>query len=198
MKIKQAQRRDAIMQIALGMFREIGFEATSMSQIAARVGGSKGTLYNYFASKEDLLLAAMLDEAQKSADTFEAALNDAGELSTQLLGFVRSLLEILQNEDTIKILRVAISVSHTTDIGQQFYELAIVDFWDKVARRLADSVKQGVLRNEDPQQMARHLRGLCQIDLVPSLMGVPVHLSAAELDKLAKNNVDVFLRAYGA
>ncbi|MBP6019958.1 MAG: TetR/AcrR family transcriptional regulator [Burkholderiaceae bacterium] len=198
MKTKQAQRRDAIMQIALDMFREVGFEATSMSQIAARVGGSKATLYNYFASKEELLLAAMLDEAKKSADTFEAALNDAGELSTQLLRFVRSLLEILQSEETIKILRVAISVSNTTDVGRQFYELAIVDFWNKVARLLADSVKQGTLRDEDPCQMARHLRGLCQIDLVPTLMGASVHLSAAELDKLAQSNVDVFLRAYGA
>lgn len=198
MKTKQAQRRDAIMQIALDMFREIGFEATSMSQIATRLGGSKGTLYNYFASKEELLLAAMLDEAQKSADTFDAALNDAGELSTQLLRFVRSLLEILQNEDTIKILRVAISVSHSTDIGKQFYELAIVEFWDKVAKRLADSIQQGILRDEDPKQMARHLRGLCQIDLIPALMGVPVHRSATELDTLAKNNVAMFLRAYGA
>lgn len=198
MKTKQAQRRDAIMQTALGMFREIGFEATSMSQISASLGGSKGTLYNYFSSKEELLLAAMLDEAQKSADTFDAALDKAGELSTQLLGFVHSLLDILQNEDTIKILRVAISVSHSTDIGKQFYKLAIVDFWDKVANRLADSIKQGILRDEDPKQMAKHLRSLCQIDLVAALMGVPANRSAAELDTLAKNIVDVFLRAYGA
>ncbi|NYT64718.1 TetR/AcrR family transcriptional regulator [Alcaligenaceae bacterium] len=198
MKTKQAQRRDAIMQIALGMFREIGFEATSMSQIAASVGGSKGTLYNYFASKEELLLAAMLDEAQKSADTFEAALNDASDLATQLQRFARSLLETLQDEDTIKILRVAISVSNTTDVGSQFYELAIVDFWNKVALMLDDAVKQGSLRPEDPQKMATHLRCLCQINLVQALMGVPTKRSAAQLDECAQSIVAMFLRAYAS
>ncbi len=197
MKTKKAQRRDAIMQVALNMFREVGFEAASMSQIAARVGGSKATLYNYFPSKEELLLAAMLDEAEKSAETFESALNEANELSTQLQRFVRSLLETLQNENTIKILRVAISVSNTTDVGRQFYELAIVDFWTKVALMLADAVKQGTLRAEDPCQMATHLRCICQMDLMAALMGVPVKRSDAELDRYAKSSVEAFLRSYG-
>ena len=62
---KGRERRDKILEVASEVFRENGFEATSMSQIAALAGGSKGTLYNYFPSKEDLLLAVLLTGAQE-------------------------------------------------------------------------------------------------------------------------------------
>src|SRR3546814_3896105 len=67
MRTKSEARKDAILGVALEVFREVGFEAASMSQISARVGGSKATLYNYFASKEELLLEAMLFSAHKHA-----------------------------------------------------------------------------------------------------------------------------------
>jgi AcrR family transcriptional regulator len=54
-------RRQAIMQIARDIFLEEGYAAASMSAIAARLGGSKGTLYNYFASKEELFKAVIQD-----------------------------------------------------------------------------------------------------------------------------------------
>ena len=50
-------RRGAILDAAEKVFLEEGFAAASMSAIAARVGGSKGTLYNYFKSKEALFEA---------------------------------------------------------------------------------------------------------------------------------------------
>ena len=56
---KGRERRDKILEVASEVFRENGFEATSMSQIAALAGGSKGTLYNYFPSKASLLAAVV-------------------------------------------------------------------------------------------------------------------------------------------
>ena len=51
------QRREAILNVAREVFFEQGYSAASMSTIAARLGGSKGTLYNYFKSKEELFEA---------------------------------------------------------------------------------------------------------------------------------------------
>ena len=49
-----------------------GFAATSMSAIATRLGGSKGTLYNYFKSKEELFGAVVSREcAGLAASLFE-------------------------------------------------------------------------------------------------------------------------------
>ena len=54
-------RRRAILDVAGDAFRQDGYAATSRSSIAARLGGSKGTLYNYFRSKEELFAAFMED-----------------------------------------------------------------------------------------------------------------------------------------
>ena len=50
-------RRQAILEAALHMFAEHGFEAARLDDVAARAGVAKGTLYLYFASKEALFEA---------------------------------------------------------------------------------------------------------------------------------------------
>src|SRR6204780_5843981 len=55
------ERREHILKVAREVFFEYGYSAASMSQIAARLGGSKGTLYNYFKSKEELFEAQVRD-----------------------------------------------------------------------------------------------------------------------------------------
>src|ERR1700690_1558832 len=54
---QKAGRREGILKAAALLFRRDGFAATSMEQIAERAELSTGTVYNYFASKGDLLLA---------------------------------------------------------------------------------------------------------------------------------------------
>ena len=48
-------RREEIYRKALGLFTERGYDATSVSQLADELGLSKGGLYHYFKSKEQLL-----------------------------------------------------------------------------------------------------------------------------------------------
>jgi AcrR family transcriptional regulator len=54
-------RRRAILEAARTLFAQQGVEATSMDALAARAELAKGTLYLYFKSKEELLIA-MLEE----------------------------------------------------------------------------------------------------------------------------------------
>jgi len=49
------EKESLILQTALSMFASKGFESTPVSAIAKEAGISKGLMYNYFESKEDLL-----------------------------------------------------------------------------------------------------------------------------------------------
>src|ERR1700760_3697848 len=60
-------RRKAILAIARDVFLTEGYAAASMSAIASRLGGSKGTLYNYFPSKEALFAEFMRNECEAEA-----------------------------------------------------------------------------------------------------------------------------------
>jgi len=54
---KKLDTRERLLQVALALFVAHGYEATSMDEIAERSDVSRGTVFNYFARKEDFLLA---------------------------------------------------------------------------------------------------------------------------------------------
>ncbi|MCT9934421.1 TetR/AcrR family transcriptional regulator [Planotetraspora sp. A-T 1434] len=56
---KKLQTRQAIFGAALELFRERGFADVSVAEIAARAGISKMTVFNYFPTKEDIVMGPM-------------------------------------------------------------------------------------------------------------------------------------------
>jgi TetR/AcrR family transcriptional regulator len=84
---KRARRKDArpgeLLEAALDLFVEKGFAATRAEEVAARAGVSKGTLFLYFASKEELFKAVVRQnisgrfaEWQDEFDRFEGSTAD--------------------------------------------------------------------------------------------------------------------------
>ncbi|MEL6970339.1 MAG: TetR/AcrR family transcriptional regulator [Bacteroidota bacterium] len=65
-EIRQRSRQ-RIMDAALALFGSIGYQTTSISKIAKAAGISKGLMYNYFASKQELLEAIIIAEAEEGA-----------------------------------------------------------------------------------------------------------------------------------
>ncbi|HLU16293.1 MAG TPA: TetR/AcrR family transcriptional regulator [Burkholderiaceae bacterium] len=196
MRIKSQTRREVILATALDLFREVGFEAASMSQIAARAGGSKTTLYNHFSSKEELLLEALLTSAREYAQEVRQLLQESDDLPTQLHRFVFSLLKLINDPATIEIMRVAVSVGGTTDIGLRFYEMGTQEPWQDIANVLRQELERRKLP-ADPELMAKHLRDLCQTDVIANLLGAGKPLTDQETQDKAAYIVDLFLRAHG-
>ncbi len=59
-EIRETRKRE-IMDTALELFANEGFDVTSISKIAGKAGISKGLLYNYFKGKEDLIKTIIFD-----------------------------------------------------------------------------------------------------------------------------------------
>jgi AcrR family transcriptional regulator len=59
-----AARREQILQTALGLFAERGFDATSTRQIAKEVGVAEGLIFHYFPTKASLLTAILEDRLE--------------------------------------------------------------------------------------------------------------------------------------
>lgn len=68
------EREQLILREGEALIAEKGYSETSMDDIAARVGVSKGTLYLHFASKEDLVLAIVEANLHVFADSVKAIL----------------------------------------------------------------------------------------------------------------------------
>ena len=92
---KQARPRE-LLDAALAVFVEKGFAAARAEEIAARAGVSKGTLYLYFDSKEDLLRALIAEgfssRIEVRADQVATSTEASGELLLHALTAWRSSL----------------------------------------------------------------------------------------------------------
>lgn len=70
-KHRPRTRKDRIMDAALRIFAEKGFQNTTIAEISKKAGVSEATVYEYFGTKEDLLFAI---PEKISNDTFEESL----------------------------------------------------------------------------------------------------------------------------
>lgn len=70
----KCERRAAIIDAAVGLLREAPLGVFSVDSLARRAGLAKGTLYLYFGTREEVLLAVHAERAQNLFDVLERAL----------------------------------------------------------------------------------------------------------------------------
>ncbi|MEV5072371.1 TetR/AcrR family transcriptional regulator [Microbacterium sp. LMI12-1-1.1] len=91
--------RDQVLTVAVTLFNEQGYDATSVADLASRLGLTKSALYHHFDSKEQLLALALdeaLDGLEGVLDAPDAAVDDPAErLGAVLRGAVRVLVDKL-------------------------------------------------------------------------------------------------------
>ena len=75
------QKEQDILKSASQLFTELGFNATSTKKIAQNAGVSEGTVFNYFASKNDILIAVI---SEMYAELTENAKNGIAQYSSTL------------------------------------------------------------------------------------------------------------------
>ncbi|MCF8473154.1 MAG: TetR/AcrR family transcriptional regulator [Emcibacter sp.] len=91
--------KDKIRQAALLLFAKNGFHTTSISQIAEAANVSKGLTYNYFKSKEDLLLAIINKASEEMFSIAETMIPNKNYDKTLRLFLDRYFLSIETNKD---------------------------------------------------------------------------------------------------
>lgn len=221
MKKKTDSRRQAILEAAKVVFEEVGFEQATMSEISARVGGSKATLYRYFDSKEALFLELVRTSATQlsgqmlslfdpciavsvkpslltKATETKPLLNPEEDVSTVLTGLGERILEIFYTRQRMATKRMVIAVASNPEIGKLFYENGPAKGLKYIETYIDSVMKEGKLRQADPRVMAAHFRGLLDSEIYePSLFNAIPELDASQITAIVKRAVTVFMTAYG-
>jgi AcrR family transcriptional regulator len=199
MRVKTEAKREAILAAASHVFQESGYEGASMTEIARRIGGSKGTLYGYFSSKEELFVAVVHDEANKQFEPVFAALNkEINDLpkTLQLLG--EKIIEYLCSVSAVQSRRAILAESGRTDIGKMFYETGPKQGMQKLAVVLEKQMVLGRLKQSDPMLVAIQLGALLDCETVTPLMfGVEKTLSKSQIKLAVSRALNTFFAAYG-
>lgn len=151
-----AKRQD-ILNAARNVFAQKGYENATLDEIALKAEFAKGTLYNYFDSKEKLfdeIIAGMLDEMTALAKHSTAK---GGSIREQFQQYADRVIEYYKaNEDILLILMREINrMGRTRERAHLSHMMQGVSV---LASVLADSLKKGIqnktIIKEDPEDLA--------------------------------------------
>jgi AcrR family transcriptional regulator len=133
--IEEASTRERILDVALDLFIEKGFDGTSLREISEKLGFTKAALYYHFASKDDILLAlhmrthelgraalATLIEGPISLEAWEALL-DA--VLDQMLAQSKLLLMHERNQAALEKLHRKDHDAEHVDLQERFRQVLV-------------------------------------------------------------------------
>lgn len=222
MRVKTDARREAILSAAKEVFEELGFEQATMSEITARLGSSKATLYRYFESKEALFLELVRRSAREHGGesmsialkhgrelpgqgfppkVLEAAnlLDPAEDVTIALKRFGKFVLKTFHTPQKLATHRMVISASINPEIGKLFYENGPKKGMKFLERYFESVMDNGKLRSADARVVACHFRGLLDSEAHEAgLFNVVTELSDKRIAGIVDRAVDVFILAYGS
>ena len=196
---KWQRRKEArpaeIVAAALAVFAEKGFASARTEDIAARAGISKGALYLYFPTKEDLFCAVVHEAVVPNIEALTAQMRAA---DMPFAALVRTMLP--RFAEMVLITRLGAVAKMVVGESGNFPELARV-WYDSVISRaigmlsglIADAQQRGEIRPGDPRTHAFSIMG-------PMMMGViwhetfsPIGGEAIDLPAVASQHVETVL-----
>jgi AcrR family transcriptional regulator len=197
-RLDRDARREAILDVARDVFLEEGYANASMSTIAARVGGSKGTLYNYFKNKEQLFAAYVVRHCAWQRDAMFELSADIDDIRAALTRVGRTYLSIVLSDFSMANFRVIVAeAQRTPEIGRAFYETGPKSGSELLGAILQKAVDNGQLKTDDPVHAAHQFIGLCQNRMMKArLCNAMAEPTPAQIDAEVLPAVDVFLRAF--
>jgi AcrR family transcriptional regulator len=116
-------RRSEILQSALELFGEEGFEKVTVESIAKKAGIAKGSFYNYFKSKEDVYEAVVSFVASQTLEATKEILDGAGSPKERLLRYIDWTFEMAAKQEK----SLSRALSPNADKAQQKIYLAALD-----------------------------------------------------------------------
>ncbi len=150
--------RGRLLTEAARLFREKGYERTTVRDLAAAVGIQSGSLFHHFRTKEEILKAVMVETIRLNTALMQAALEAAESNRAKLRGLIRAELESI-NGQTGEAMAVLVFEWRSLSASSQAEVLELRDIYEKLWLDVLESLKgEGALEAE-PFVVRRMLTG---------------------------------------
>ena len=189
------ERPGEICAAALAVFAEKGFAAARLDEIARRAGVSKGTLYLYFADKEQLFRAVVRNTVSPNVETIRQALTAADlPFADVVRMFLPRFAEITARVPVGPVAKMVVGESRNfPELAKVWHDEVVSRVIGAIAELIARAQERGEVRAGDPRLHAFTLMG-------PMLMGIlyretlePVGGAPLDIAALARQHADTVL-----
>ncbi len=192
-----SSKRRQILEGARKLFLDLGFDGASMGEIARAAGVSKGTLYVYFADKNQLF-EAIVEEEVLDQQKVAFNLDPARGVAITLREFGQAYIELLCRPGGGSAIRTVMAIAERMpEVGGRFYENVVAHTIARLAAYLDARVTAGDLKIEDSKLAASQFMMSCQASLfLPFVFQASPAPSAARIAHVVESATRMFLAAY--
>jgi TetR/AcrR family transcriptional regulator of autoinduction and epiphytic fitness len=194
-KARRNGSRQAIVAAAERLFLERGFGSVSMDELAEAAGVARRTLYNQFASKEEIFREMLLRVAGQLEDAFPPGIETQGEVENVLGLVARMILELHKRPEYLGFLRMVVADSRQFPWIAEEFAAVMEPQAERFVRYLAHLTTMGILDCRNPLLAAHQFMGMLnELTLWPWMTGresVPV----PEQD-IIEETIRMFLQHY--
>lgn len=149
-----AARRNMIIDAAIEVISEQGFQRTTIKQIASKAGIADGTIYNYFKNKDDILLGIVARLSEEEAQDINMAGAEALDFAAFLEMFVNPRMdEINGRYQTLKV--VLPEMMTNPELGSRAYEQIYGPMFVVIEQYFQQLIADDQIDGRDPALTAR-------------------------------------------
>jgi TetR/AcrR family transcriptional regulator len=157
---RQSAGEKAILDAAVQLFSECGYDGVSMRQIAEAAGVSKANIYHHFASKDVLYLAILNRSAQHLSEIVEDLAEGEGDFQQRLRSFTRAHHDHLFANETALRLVIREAFSGDEEKSRVVVEQVVGGIFNRMVSIFRAGQQAGLLRPDlDPGLCATLLMG---------------------------------------
>ncbi|WP_018606650.1 TetR/AcrR family transcriptional regulator [Uliginosibacterium gangwonense] len=198
MRHRSEEKREAILEAAAQVFGEVGFERASMTEISARAGGARATIYSYFESKEELFFDAMLKTTAAEFEATHQALESGTEnVEEALKRFGHHFLSVLYSPEVQAIRRVVIAEAGRSNLGQLCFERGVQKSDARVAEFLDRAILAGKIKPTNTKIATKHLCALLEAEFTDYFhFQIAAIINDQTINAAVARAVEVFMAAY--
>ena len=189
---RKEDRPQEITEAAFAAFAEKGFTATRVEEVARRAGVSKGLLYLYFKTKEELFKAVIRSVVRPRLDALTRTLDSPDSSAEAIIrGPVLDFMKRVPGSPVSVVIRLMISEAPKHPDLVNYY-------WDNVASRglaaLRQLLERGVANGEFRESAVNELPQLFVAPVMMSIVwGIVFADRSLDTDKLIETHVDMIL-----
>jgi len=191
---RQPDRRpQQIIAAALEVFSLKGFRRATMDAVAGAAGVTKGTIYLYFSSKEDLFIQTLRAHVEQVANLLPSfQLEGDVPVDDSARRVTRQLLEALMTPAMAKAMPLFISeVNHIPALRQAYIEEWLPQVNFKLAEVLSRGMDAGLLKRLDPVITARAIIGMFSEFVLTQQVFDLQNVTPMQLDEIANTIVAI-------
>lgn len=147
-------KRAIILDAALRTFVQRGFPETKVAEIASEAGVAEGTLYNYFPSKEDLLLALFDEKWGRIIDDIKKKITRVDNPNDQLKAIFSTVVKMFKKNRHLAELFM-IDIKQSSIFLNNYTINRIVEFIDIIEEILKEGKRKGIYRKDLDTRVAK-------------------------------------------